>query len=215
MKNIAFPPGSIIKINISAEELASVPPDLRVKLEALISQNDYLLQKQNDSAPSALLRDAATGAFNRHAFFEQANIYFKLMKRYKTTLRQGHNPQMPVVSIASLRLVGLREITEFSGHKAAEEALKDTVDFFARHLRPNDYFSRVGRDEFFILMPIDDNIARQALGRLRAEFEKQFTMPGQSQHYLSFSYGARQLTPEHLSIQQLIAESEQDQRAHH
>jgi diguanylate cyclase (GGDEF)-like protein len=64
-----------------------------------------------------------------------------------------------------------RKINDEFGRKTGDEALQTTVDLLRQGLRKDDLIARVGGDDFFILLEIDNEIAlNNAVQRLNRKF---------------------------------------------
>lgn len=216
MQASEFQPGVAVKINITANELSALPPDLRPRIEAILQQNEQLLnemQKFNEERATAAQRDALTGCANREAFNKRIEMYLRVMRRFKTAQQRGFPAEMPNITVATLALPAIQEIRKFSGHKAMDVTLKEVAQFFDHHLRPDDFLARIAIDQFAIVMTTAQDNAHQALRRLRREFEKAFTAAGQEKHYLSFHYGACQIMPQHVTLIQILQQCMVGQKA--
>lgn len=140
--------------------------------------------------------DSKTNANNYYAFENQAELCFKQMARYKAGILHGFKDKKPEITFVAIDLDGFKQINDTEGHAAGDEALKEVVNFFMLKLRPNDFFARVGGDEFAIIMSANGDATHKVMRRLRLAFDKKFTPPGRDIPKLSFSYGVCQLEPD-------------------
>jgi len=79
-------------------------------------------------------KDSLTGLLNRHAF--------------KSDIRK--NPE-EITALLSLDMNGLKEINDYQGHAAGDEALTTLALCFTRSLRYRESSYRIGGDEFAII----------------------------------------------------------------
>lgn len=216
MQEAVFQPRVNIRINISTDELMTIQPELRLRVEAIIKQNEDLLaqlQKTSVELGETQNKDALTGCANREAFNKKIEMYLRVMRRYKTAQQRGYSAEMPHISVITLTLSGIQQINKYSGHRAMDMTLKEAAQFFNNHLRPDDFFARIGAEQFAIIMTTTQEHADQAMKRLRREFETTFTGRGQTQPYLSFHYGACQMMPQHVTLIQLLQQCTLAQKA--
>ena len=89
--------------------------------------------------------DPLTGLANRRACEERGAVELARLQRHGGSL-----------SIAYLDFDGLKEINDVYGHAAGDAALVDLAASAQSVLRPTDLLSRVGGDEFVLLLPDTD-----------------------------------------------------------
>ncbi len=103
--------------------------------------------------------DSLTGLYNR-AYFEEE------LKR----LNREEN--LPLTIIFG-DLNGLKLTNDVFGHAAGDELLKKAAEALRKSCREGDIISRVGGDEFTIILPrTTPEIAEKVCGRIREEFSK-------------------------------------------
>lgn len=106
--------------------------------------------------------DALTGAFNRHAFEERAEL----------ELARARRSPLPL-SAAFFDLDGLKWVNDHHGHEAGDELLRAFADAANEHIRATDALARVGGDEFVALLPgADRPEAVRVIDRIVAEFAR-------------------------------------------
>ena len=127
-------------------------PALRARVyEQLRQKQDY------ERVREQTLVDPLTGAFNRRYFDAHA---LRLAARC-------HAARRPL-AILLVDLDHLKQINDTHGHAAGDNVLKAVVDRLMSAVRPSDFVSRMGGDEFAVVMPDTDlDAALQVGGRLR------------------------------------------------
>lgn len=102
--------------------------------------------------------DSLTGVYNRRYFTSVAD------REVKRCLRYGHK-----LSFIILDLDRFKRINDRYGHSSGDEVLVNTVNILKQCLREVDTLSRVGGEEFAVLLPDTDlEGARQVAERIRA-----------------------------------------------
>jgi diguanylate cyclase (GGDEF)-like protein len=96
--------------------------------------------------------DYLTNAWNRMAFYELSRIEIARASRYKKSL-----------SIAYIDLDNFKKVNDEHGHEAGDKVLKDISMVVTQHIRKGDIFSRIGGDEFTLLLPETDSAEAQGL----------------------------------------------------
>lgn len=94
--------------------------------------------------------DPLTGAFNRHAFFEQGT-------------NMARSSAWRILFYADLD--GLKRINDEHGHSAGDRALKAYAQVVRRNIRSSDLFARVGGDEFLVFMKIKDQAFADSIAK--------------------------------------------------
>jgi diguanylate cyclase (GGDEF)-like protein len=86
--------------------------------------------------------DYLTGAANRRAFFELANIEINRARRYKHPF-----------TIAYIDIDDFKIVNDHFGHNTGDTLLHSVVETINNNVRVSDVVARLGGDEFAILMP--------------------------------------------------------------
>lgn len=100
--------------------------------------------------------DELTGLFNRRAFNHMLTLEINKAARYKKHF-----------SLLAIDADNLKSTNDRYGHGAGDRLLKKIADTVDACLRSSDTLSRIGGDEFIVLMPETDlNAAFEAAGRI-------------------------------------------------
>lgn len=121
---------------------------------AAAAHNKYLMNKLEITANT----DGLTGVANR-AFFDR--------ELQKTLRNAGLFPNI-YFSIVMIDINGLKRINDNFGHDKGDEMIQRVADMLTSVCRETDTLSRMGGDEFIILMPATSSAqARIAINRIR------------------------------------------------
>jgi diguanylate cyclase (GGDEF)-like protein len=89
--------------------------------------------------------DSLTGLYNRKAFFEFCDEYFKIAKREKQNF-----------SILLLDIDFFKKINDIYGHLVGDEVLKFVSNNIKSQIRQSDILARYGGEEFIVFLPKTD-----------------------------------------------------------
>ena len=132
------------------------------------------LQKE-EQLRHASVHDALTGIFNR-AWFE-------------TELNRIANGRVAPVSVIVADLNGLKGVNDSEGHAAGDELLRRAALILSSVCRKADGVSRIGGDEFALLLPGMDNAeVKVLLQRIRKRIEEEAACQGDQS--ISIALGA-------------------------
>jgi PAS domain S-box-containing protein/diguanylate cyclase (GGDEF)-like protein len=146
---------------------------------------------------SLALIDELTGMSNRRAF-----VYFG-QQQVKLALRDGRS-----VALLWLDVEGMRTINEMHGHFEGDRALVDTARLLATTFRASDFISRVGGDEFCVLLSGGGHDPQPAVARLREAVAAWNRQKGRV-YELGFGVAVTWSTPDRpRSIEELIDDAE-------
>ena len=97
-------------------------------------------------------KDTLTGIANRNAFIEMASLELERCRRY-----------MHPITIAYIDCDNFKAINDTLGHQAGDMLLQVVAETLKNNLRTSDIVSRMGGDEFAVIMPeteaVPSNIA--------------------------------------------------------
>jgi len=123
-------------------------------LELLARVRSQLQRKQQyDRVRVEALIDSLTGAFNRRYFDAHAS-------RIAARCHAARRP----IAILIVDLDDLKRIYDTHGHAAGDRVLKAVVERIMSAVRPSDLVSRMGGDEFAVVMPDTDLDAALQVG---------------------------------------------------
>ena len=107
----------------------------------LVNENKRLFEEIQRLA----VTDSLTGLYNRHKLQDSLNTEVERAKRYNRPL-----------SIIMVDMDELKVINDTYGHAAGDEALKVVAKSIERSIRKVDLGTRLGGDEFIVLLPEAD-----------------------------------------------------------
>ena len=111
-------------------------------------------------------RDALTKLWNRAAFLH-------LLEQHLATIAGTRNS----LALIAIDLDRFKDINDTLGHPAGDVVLKEAADRIASAVRPSDEISRIGGDEFLIMLAdVDPSEADATARRILAEFSNPFTI---------------------------------------
>ncbi|WP_238742720.1 GGDEF domain-containing protein [Psychromonas antarctica] len=173
------------KVNKKTADLKCI----NLSLRAEIAQRIKLEEKLEKQA----ITDELTGCFNRRAAYLFLDIELKKAKRYAYKL-----------TIVYIDLDNLKEINDTLGHAKGDKYITDFVDLTMHHLRGEDYFCRVGGDEFLLIF---NNLNEK---ETKEVIESRIAPQLRSEINLQFSYGLTEVTSlPTSSIDQLISDADE------
>lgn len=146
----------IFKEKPGEEEISLINDSLEILGESLKRGLEYedLLEHAN--------RDMLTGLSNRQAFDEG-------IKEMMEKARRHHYP----LTLLSIDLDHFKDINDTLGDPAGDDVLKSVAKTFSQAVRSTDLLSRIGGDEFLLVLDNTDKISAQVLaGRLWRAVDK-------------------------------------------
>jgi diguanylate cyclase (GGDEF)-like protein len=106
--------------------------------------------------------DPLTGIMNRRAIMDQLSRELSRARRFNS-FTAGSS-----LSIAFMDIDHFKQINDQKGHQAGDEVLVGIANVFKHNLRKYDSFSRLGGDEFLVIVPdIDEDNSQNLFERLR------------------------------------------------
>ena len=128
------------------------------------------------------LHDALTGCYNR-TFFEEE------MRRYEMQREKA-------VSLLMCDVDGLKIVNDSLGHKIGDDVLKSAADILRQSFRPGDVISRIGGDEFVVLLtPNSVKACENACHRIKKHVQKYNLLHPTLPLSLSLGYAVSRQSP--------------------
>ncbi len=153
---------------------------------------------------SLALIDELTGLSNRRAF-----VFFG-QQRVQLAHREGR----PLV-LLHIDVADMKSINEVHGHPEGDRALADTASILAATFRASDFVSRVGGDEFCVLLSGGADDPEPAISRLSEAVEAWNRQKGRV-YELALDVTSAQASADHpRSIEELIEEAERQRERLH
>lgn len=122
--------------------------------------------------------DELTGVYNRRAGYRKLN-----------TLKKDAARKDCRIAICYLDINGLKEVNDHLGHDAGDELIQTVADGIRASIRGNDYVSRLGGDEFLLVLDnLDETGAEMVWERILQKFERINTEENRA-YIISVSHG--------------------------
>ncbi len=156
-ESVTYPEGK----KVILETLKTPYYDCEGKIVGLIGISRDITERKNreDTIRYLSYHDALTGIYNR-AYFQEA----------KEALDDAvHLP----LSVIICDVNGMKLINDAFGHMEGDKLLKEIADILMQCSRTDDIVTRIGGDEFCVLMPnTDSQIAREVADHIRSVCEE-------------------------------------------
>jgi diguanylate cyclase (GGDEF)-like protein/putative nucleotidyltransferase with HDIG domain len=154
---------------------------------ALRARSDRLIESLADRAA----RDSLTGLANRRGY------HFRIERELERAQRHG----LPL-SIVLADIDHFKSLNDAFGHRRGDQALREFGELCRQELRATDLVSRVGGEEFAIVLPhVDEHEAVATAERLRLAVRERLHTP--DGHSLSASFGVASF-PQHGSDPEVL-----------
>lgn len=160
-------------------------------LERVVKERTQELERAMQRAELLAMTDVLTELLNRRAFFEYGEKEYGRAKRYHSTL-----------AVIMFDLDGFKGINDRYGHAAGDAVLAAVAESLRRMIRKADSASRIGGEEFAVLLPNADlRTATDLAERLRKALEELTILVGQSFIKISASFGVAAIDVGHESFE--------------
>lgn len=153
------------------------------------------LREKEQHAQEQALRDELTGLHNRRGLLHVMDALMKLGARAGRPL-----------SLVYVDLDHMKAINDTHGHQAGDRALIDLARLLQRNLRESDFISRIGGDEFCIILSGGDEPQdRAAVARIEAAV-RAHNAEARRPYELSLSIGRARFDPENpCTVEELLS----------
>lgn len=185
------------KLNAERRELrASIRS--RDELEAKVMERTRELEDARRQAEILARVDSLTGLLNRRAFFERGN------EEVNRAIRCRHP-----LSVIMLDIDRFKVVNDSFGHPVGDQVIKQIAGKLTGVLRDSDIISRLGGEEFAVILVETQRDAALALAeRLRAEIEDCTVTAVSSVVKVTSSFGISELKPGMGSLNELLASAD-------
>ena len=181
----------ILEINVLLENLMQDTHTMQTEIvrsrESLLQQRDSAesaqekirkLQEELSELSETVRVDQLTGVLNRRGLDEA-------MTREISRAERGGQ-----LSVAFLDIDNFKSLNDTYGHNVGDTALQHLAKVMQATVRPTDVVSRLGGEEFVILLPDTDvEAAVTTVQRLQRALTKQFFMGNNEKLLITFSAG--------------------------
>lgn len=167
------------------------------ELESQVAERTRSLEEARNRAESLSRTDDLTGLGNRRHFLERA---------------QAGEGKSGVFVLGLIDLDFFKRINDTYGHPAGDAVLRDLGRIMRENTRPGDVVSRLGGEEFGVMMEVPDTArAIEILERLRHAFAEQVTrFEDQAiEHTLSIGYTIFNERPSDKDLARRMREADQ------
>jgi diguanylate cyclase (GGDEF)-like protein/PAS domain S-box-containing protein len=155
-------------------------------------------KKLEETLRNSSLKDDLTGLFNRRGLLKQAAPYFDFARRQKEKLL-----------LLFIDLDGMKKINDEFGHNEGDNALIQTAQILNLSFRSTDIISRLGGDEFTVLVTDLTANKDDAITRLNENL-KAYNASETRGFKLAFSIGVATLEPERMTcFEELLEQADQ------
>jgi diguanylate cyclase (GGDEF)-like protein len=188
-------------INLSSVVLFGMAAVLLIAVIISVSRaTQYLQDGQRvlEELRALSLSDELTGLYNRRGFFILAEQQIKIAAR----TRRG-------MLLVSADLDGLKEINDRFGHHEGDRALVDAAQILRQSFRESDILSRIGGDEFVVLITEKPEINPDVLFRRLKENLKVYNRRVKRPYPVYISMGVATFIPQNpVSLNELLVQAD-------
>jgi diguanylate cyclase (GGDEF)-like protein/PAS domain S-box-containing protein len=158
-------------------------------------ETERALQEKEQHAQEQALRDDLTGLHNRRGLLHVMDALMKLGVRAERSL-----------SLVYIDLDHMKAINDTHGHQVGDRALVDLARLLQRNLRESDFISRIGGDEFCVILSGgDESQDRAAVARIEDAVRAHNAEAGRP-YELSMSIGRARFDPaDPCSVEELLS----------
>ncbi|NEO97923.1 MAG: CHASE2 domain-containing protein [Symploca sp. SIO2E9] len=132
----------IVTLLQDIQEYQQLQEELRQQTAAL-SRSNLELQHSQNRLSHLVDHDTLTGLANRKKFHERLNYYLNCVR--------SHNQ---LLALMFLDLDGFKQVNDTLGHDTGDQLLRVVAQRLTNSLRESDLVSRLGGDEFTVILPM-------------------------------------------------------------
>src|SRR5262249_50726099 len=141
------------KHKLAGGAIVQLGPGVCLRFSVTDANQEQILRQLYESS----VRDALTGAYNRHFFHERLAAELSYAGRHNTE-----------ASVLMFDVDHFKKVNDTYGHQAGDQVLRNLSAVTSRLLRTEDVFARYGGEEFIVLLRgVPINGAHRAGERLR------------------------------------------------
>ncbi|MFW5962369.1 MAG: GGDEF domain-containing protein [bacterium] len=157
-----------------------------------IYKMNQLHQEKEENMKFLSFHDYLTGVYNRHYFENEIN-----------RLKQS---RLYPISLIFVDIDNLKKINDLYGHTCGDKIIKQVAKILLNATRQEDIISRIGGDEFVILLPKTDSlISKQICNRIHNMCQK---YSNKVQHTVSVSVGTATTFNKELKLTELMKKAD-------
>jgi len=143
--------------------------------------------------------DALTGLKNRKAFYEQLSDALYHAKRYGTEL-----------GLIYVDIDKFKKVNDTLGHEMGDVLLLEIRDRLQNTLRKTDFISRIGGDEFVVLVDNPNNFHPAAIAeKIVKNLSEPYNLKGNMVDYISSSVGISVFPTDAVEMDSLVRKADQ------
>jgi diguanylate cyclase (GGDEF)-like protein len=142
----------------------------------------------------AAYHDTLTGLKNRKAFYNRLDDTLLHAKRYQ------HD-----ISLIYIDLDNFKQVNDTLGHEAGDELLRQIAKRLTNCLRKTDFVSRIGGDEFTVIMDNFNSATPEAVAlKINETLSATYTVSGSTVNHISSSIGISMFPKDASNSDELI-----------
>ncbi|WP_196138322.1 GGDEF domain-containing response regulator [Aliikangiella sp. G2MR2-5] len=144
------------------------------------------------------MHDALTGLFNRHYFETE-------LKHFSAMAVRGNGPH----SLLYIDLDHFKVINDTLGHHQGDAVLRNIAELISGRLRESDIFSRIGGDEFALLLPNTEQETALSIAEDICQLLDQYKCQVEGEIFkISGSIGISQITGEEINADEYMKQAD-------